>query len=140
MLGIGSRDSSHVRGESDDLEVRPLPRYPDSLRGYGHSIHVKCNFTCQYCGYDGRAFPNWLQLTVDHVIPRGSGGTDDDDNKVTACQTCNSITSRMKFPPGTTTKQALDAKRKRVLTRQTEFFEFWQDQVAPLYLNPWNER
>jgi hypothetical protein len=46
----------------------------------------------------------------------------------------------MKFPPGITIEKALDAKRERVLTRQTEFFEFWKDQVAPLYLNPWNKR
>ncbi len=117
-----------------------MTRYSDSLRGYGHGIHVKCNFICQYCGYDGRAFPNWLQLTVDHVLPLKSGGTDDDNNKVSACQTCNSMTSTMKFPPGTTTAQALEEKRKRVRTRQSEFFEFWKKNVAPRYLEPWKTR
>ena len=117
-----------------------MPKYSDSLRGYGHTIHIKYNFACQYCGYDGRAFPNWLQLTVDHVIPRSCGGTDDDNNKVTACQACNSITSRMKFAPGVEISQALEEKRERVLSRQTAFFEFWKAHVAPLYLKPWDEK
>lgn len=72
--------------------------YGDSLRGYGHETHVKCNFICQYCGYDGRAFPYWFQLTVDHIMPQAKGGTDDRGNLLTACHACNSITSRMDFP------------------------------------------
>jgi 5-methylcytosine-specific restriction endonuclease McrA len=39
---------------------------------------------CQYCG--ARDKP----LTIDHVIPESRGGTDDDDNLVTACKPCNS--------------------------------------------------
>jgi len=48
----------------------------ESLRGYGHKTHVRYGFTCQYCGYDGRAFPNWLQLTIDHVVPMSQGGVE----------------------------------------------------------------
>ena len=33
-----------------------------------HSVHQNCNFRCLYCGYDVRAFPNWFQLTVEHII------------------------------------------------------------------------
>lgn len=113
--------------------------YGDSLRGYGHQTHVRCNFTCQYCAYDGRAFPNWFQLTVDHVIPTGQGGTDDEENKVTAYQAYNSITSRMTFGPGASREEVLVAKRERVKERQSEFFAFWEKNVAPLYLSRWQE-
>ncbi len=114
--------------------------YGDSLRGYGHSVHLGCNFMCAYCGYDGRPFPNWLQLTVDHIVPTSSGGTNDASNKVTACQTCNSITSRMVFPVGTTREQALAEKLARIRARQTEFFNFWREHVAPQYLAHWQEQ
>ena len=114
-----------------------MKAYGDSLRGYGHETHVKCNFTCQYCGYDGRSFPNWLQLTVDHVIPQAQGGTDDSDNKLTACHACNSITSRMYFPQDAPRERIISEKKQRVLERQSEFFEFWRSRVAPLYIQNW---
>jgi len=114
-----------------------MTKYSDSLRGYGHPIHEKSNFTCRYCGFDGRSFPNWLQLTVDHVLPISSGGSDEDANNVTACQACNSITSRMKFPPGTTKDEALEKKKERIHQRQNDYFEFWRQNVAPKYLESW---
>jgi len=114
-----------------------MPAYSDSLRGYGHPVHLRCNFLCAYCGYDGRPFPNWLQLTVDHIVPTSSGGSNDDENKVTACQACNSITSRMVFPVGTTREEALAQKLARIRARQSEFFDFWREKVAPEYLAHW---
>jgi len=108
--------------------------YEDSLRGYGHETHVKHNFTCQYCGYDGRSFPNWLQLAIDHIVPLSQGGTDEPDNKITACQACNSITSRMTFPEGMSREEIIAQKRQRVHDTQTEYFQFWRDFVAPLYI------
>jgi hypothetical protein len=42
-------------------------------------------FTCRYCG---RAAPT-VELVVDHVVPRAAGGTDTEDNLVTACVDCN---------------------------------------------------
>lgn len=121
--------------KQDNNEASSLMKsYRDSLRGYGHHTHVHYNFTCQYCGYDGRAFPNWFQLTVDHILPRNQGGTDTDDNKITVCQACNSITSRMTFSETMTREDIIIAKRQHVQQRQAEYFEFWKTHVAPLYL------
>jgi len=108
-----------------------------SLAGWGHPIHVRCNFHCQYCGFDGRSFPNWFQLTVDHILPRQQGGSDELENLVTACSACNSITSQMKFEEGVTREEILEAKIERVHRRQSEFFEFWSENVAPLYIADW---
>ncbi len=113
--------------------------YSDSLRGYGHSTHKKYNFTCQYCGYDGRAFPFWFQLTVDHILPKSHKGKDHADNKITVCHACNSITSRMKFRSGTTVERIIEMKRARVKERQAEYFKFWRSNVAPLYLSVWKD-
>ena len=111
--------------------------YGDSLRGYGHETHVKCNFTCQYCGYDGRAFPNWFQLTVDHIVPQAQGGTDDRDNLLSACHACNFITSRMSFAQDAPKEELISEKKQRVQETQSGYFEFWRTHVAPLYIRKW---
>lgn len=41
------------------------------------------HYTCQYCG------KHTQELTIDHVIPRHSGGTHTWDNVVAACPACN---------------------------------------------------
>lgn len=43
------------------------------------------NHACRYCG----AKAPFVQLEVDHVIPRHHGGTDDPWNLTAACQDCN---------------------------------------------------
>lgn len=42
-------------------------------------------FACHYCG---RRAPT-VVLHVDHLIPRNAGGTDDPDNLIASCSTCN---------------------------------------------------
>ena len=44
-------------------------------------------FACQYCG----AHPPGVLLHVDHIVAVASGGTNDKDNLVTACQPCNAL-------------------------------------------------
>lgn len=43
------------------------------------------NFSCRYCG----AKAPFVELHVDHVIPRRHGGTDDPWNLTAACVECN---------------------------------------------------
>lgn len=43
------------------------------------------NFTCQYCGEKA---PD-VELEVDHINPVSKGGTDDLQNLVAACKSCN---------------------------------------------------
>lgn len=60
-------------------DQKPIPRRLrfEILRRDGH--------TCRYCGAQAPDVP----LTVDHVIPRVLGGSDDPNNLVTACRDCN---------------------------------------------------
>lgn len=51
-----------------------------------YTIFVRDGFRCVYCG---RAAEDDVYLHVDHIVPRAAGGTDDDENLVTACQECN---------------------------------------------------
>ena len=106
------------------------PRYGDSLRGYGYEVMLRDGFRCVYCGYDGRDFPNWLQLTVDHVVPSHQGGSGDETNLVAVCHACNSITSRMRFADGMVVEEIIEDKKNRVRERRREFWEFWNANVA----------
>lgn len=59
------------------MAVSKRVRY-EVLRRDGHR--------CYYCG----ATAQDAKLTVDHVIPKALGGSDDPNNLVTACEPCNS--------------------------------------------------
>lgn len=92
------------------------------------------NFTCAYCGFDGRTFGNWLQLSVDHIRPRKNGGkVDDPENQAVCCHACNSMTSRMKFAKRMSCKEIIREKRNEVAKRRKGFFEYWIKNVAPAY-------
>lgn len=62
------------------------------------------------CWYCGRRVKNPKELTIDHIIPRSKGGTNDMDNVFMVCKNCNSskrdmdvlewfFTKREQFPP-----------------------------------------
>ena len=48
-----------------------------------YRILKRDGFTCQYCGRSGGA------LEIDHRKPSSKGGSDDDENLITACILCN---------------------------------------------------
>lgn len=48
-------------------------------------IFARDGFTCRYCGMDSTR----VVLVVDHVVPVAGGGTNDDENLITACESCN---------------------------------------------------
>ncbi len=93
-----------------------------SLFGYSAEVHIRCKGKCQLCGCGGEPldFDLWRQMTVEHLIGKSQGGylkqiklsvsnnypnytaneisilskKLDALNTVTACQFCNSTTSR----------------------------------------------
>ena len=93
------------------------------------------NYTCVYCGFDGRLFDNWMQLSWDHLLPTSQGGKDELENLATACLSCNSITSRMRISPGETREEILTKKREHVAQRRKEYYARWLDSVAKRYLD-----
>lgn len=98
------------------------------------ATYQRCHFTCVYCGFDGRTFDAWMQLTIDHVLPRSCDGPDEPDNRVAACGSCNSITSRMKFDASKPRAEILEQKRKKVRESRASFYRFWAEKVAPHFL------
>lgn len=96
--------------------------------------YERCHFTCVYCGFDGRTFDSWMQLSIDHILPSSCDGTDEPSNRVAACGSCNSITSRMQFTRQQTRDEILNEKRRHVAESRKGFYKFWINKVAPRYL------
>lgn len=48
-------------------------------------VFKRDSFTCQYCG----SHPPAVILNVDHIDPVANGGSNDQDNLVTSCESCN---------------------------------------------------
>ncbi len=42
---------------------------------------------CEYCGSQARFSPD--PFSIEHIMPRSKGGTDEDENLALACQGCN---------------------------------------------------
>ena len=53
------------------------------------AIYLRDRFQCAYCGRDLRhAEPR--EVTLDHLLPRVAGGSNEATNLITACLACNS--------------------------------------------------
>ena len=66
------------------IKVSDYVRYDNlSVELNRKNIIFRDNHICQYCGISK------IPLTVDHIIPKGSGGADLWENLVTACKPCN---------------------------------------------------
>jgi hypothetical protein len=53
------------------------------------AILVRDGFTCMYCGRNLKDAPP-AEVTLDHLVPCSKGGTNQSDNLVCACRSCNS--------------------------------------------------
>lgn len=58
---------------------------PASVRQY---VFERDLFQCQSCGLDQKLDPT-TKLTIDHIIPLATGGSNDMSNLQTLCQRCN---------------------------------------------------
>ena len=102
-----------------------------ALGDYGHAVFKRDGFVCVYCGFDGNAFGNWRQLSVDHLRSTSNPGTGSLENLVTSCHFCTSTTSKMEFSPGQSYDEILKLKREHVADRLNTFYKFWSDEVSP---------
>jgi len=109
-----------------------MAKYIDSLRGYAHEILKRDNFVCRYCGLDGKQWPNWLYLSVDHLLPPGHPKREDAQYKVAACRFCNEARNRTpRSVEGKSPDQLVEEKKPDVLDAREEYKRFWEENVKP---------
>jgi hypothetical protein len=53
------------------------------------AVYLRDGFACAYCGRELRSAKPF-DVTLDHLVPRCTGGTDEPTNLITACRSCNS--------------------------------------------------
>jgi hypothetical protein len=66
-----------------------------------NAVAVRAGFCCEYCWSQLRFSPD--PFSVEHIIPRVAGGTDELDNLALSCQGCNGFkhVSTVAVDPGT---------------------------------------
>lgn len=80
-------------------------------------VFKRDGFACQYCG----CHPPGVLLHVDHIKPVASGGTNDIDNLVTACQPCNAGKGARDLK---VTPETLAAKARLVEEREAQLLGY----------------
>ena len=88
---------------------------------------------CQYCGFDGsRSEQDWLQLQLDHLIPRHIA-SDDHLNLIVSCYYCNAI-KRQFNPAAPGIHRILTPEQQQALLAVT------RDEIARRKQALWAER
>ncbi len=116
-----------------------MPSFSDSLRGYAFETMKRDGFKCRYCGLDGTvSFENWLQLSEDHLLPKGHPERTNRKFIVCACNFCNTADNRyfdlafsrgLSFD-GLTTEELIEQRRPFVEKTRNSYREFWISQVV----------
>lgn len=105
-------------------------KFQDALRGYAHPILKRDGFKCRYCDFDGSAWPNWLFLSWDHLLPIGDPQRDNQDYIVAACRFCNEVHNRTEFDVKDKTPDELVKQKKFFVSRKRDEYKlFWGKEV-----------
>lgn len=112
-----------------------MAEFTDSLRGYGRKIHERDNYTCRYCGINGKhSFEVWLTLTVEHLLPKGHPERNNPKFIVTACNFCNVADNHYFTKYGLsfddmTPEQLVEQRKPYVHAVRNKYREFWEENV-----------
>jgi len=89
-----------------------------------NSIKESFDYKCAYCG-------SREDLTLDHIVPRYAGGSDDTGNLISCCNDCNRSKSHENWQSWYRRQSFYDPyKEQRIL--------LWQKQRSPLLENSVN--
>jgi hypothetical protein len=151
MTAAANSDLPFARYEGGGRRLLGRPRQGDLTprHGYGPPVFEQCGFTCAYCGMDMSApYENWLQLSVDHVVPSGARSSgyppawlEDVTNLVTCCRPCNEFSNAFVVAEPAPREveaffllrdRAFIAKRALLRTKHEKERQWYQDHVVAL--------
>lgn len=96
-----------------------IRHFSRGLRPNRNRIYKRDNYECVYCG-------SHKNLTLDHVIPKSKGGTNDWTNLVTSCIKCN-----LKKADKTPEEARMNMKHKphipTLITQDNFIINLWND-------------
>jgi len=136
----GNEGSGNRKKDQKVARLYPesMPAFTDSLRGYAFKTMQRDGFRCCYCGLDGRnSFQNWLQLTEEHLLPKGHPSRNDPDYIVCACNFCNTadnryfdlLAKRGLALEGLSPEQLIAQRRPFVEATRAAYNDFWTSEV-----------
>ncbi len=85
-------------------------------------VFKRDNFTCQYCGFVGDTFEKWVFLQTDHFVPKSKGGSDDVNNLITSCISCNMMKQAMSF-------DTIEEARKAIQKWRGEMRSYYDKEI-----------
>src|SRR5579862_8132019 len=96
LVYLGKAEVLHADGNVDTLLPEKVFAMPSVVKLRGHvkrplpelklsrrTVFARDNYTCQYCRSTSK------DMTIDHVIPKRSGGNASWENLVCCCRKCN---------------------------------------------------
>jgi len=89
--------------------------------------------TCRYCGLCGLDnFDVWMQLGIDHIIPRSRGGDESDENKALACNECNYYLKRAYIPNGIDREERIADAARHIQTKRDAWRERFEEMMKEI--------
>jgi len=90
------------------------PDYPSNWDSIRKDVYSRDDYRCQECGDRGGPYGS-TELHAHHIVPLGSGGTNDMDNLITLCNSCH-----MSIHGKSTSPTAVSRNKKGRLHRDAE--------------------
>lgn len=98
---------------TDSHDTGSVPARQPLSKRTRFEVFKRDGFVCQYCGQH----PPDVMLEVDHISPVAEGGTNDEENLVTACFNCNRGKAHI---PLTVMPKSLGEKAAEVIEREEQ--------------------
>lgn len=106
--------------------LKYIKHFTRNLRANRNRIYKRDNYQCVYCG-------SRKDLTLDHVIPKSRGGTNDWMNLVTSCSKCN-VKKSDKTPEEAKMKMIHKPYAPTLINENKMIEKIWDDYQKSFYI------
>jgi hypothetical protein len=96
-------------------------------------VRQRARLRCEYCHADERW--QFVLFTIDHLVPRSAGGSDDEENLALACRNCNERRSNRSRAEDPVTGRIVPLFNPR-LDRWADHFAWHVDRIRIVGLTP----